>query len=168
MQPADQYEYLTKARAKLFDWIRQLSTEQYAREFPYGMKTIHATLTHTASAEWSYGQRLQGKSPTAADSPLSSDKVKTFADLESKWNALASQTRTLLAAVTNWAEPVEYRMVLPNQPPARVRTTKGGIASQLLFHEVHHRAQIMSMLRQHGIAAQNLDFSAMMFQRTTE
>jgi uncharacterized damage-inducible protein DinB len=168
MQPHEQYDYLTKARARLFEWIRQLKPEQYSREFPYGMKTIHATLTHTASAEWSYGQRLQGKSPTAADSPLSADKVTAFADLEGKWNALAPATRAVLAAVTNWMDPVEYRLVLANQPPARIRTTKGGIAAQLLFHEVHHRAQVMSMLRQHGIAAQNLDVSALTFQRTPE
>jgi uncharacterized damage-inducible protein DinB len=168
MQPHDQYDYLAKARAKLFEWIRQLNATQYAREFPYGMKTMHATLTHTASAEWSYGQRLQGKSPAPADSPMTADKVAQFSELEAKWNAMAPQTRALLAAVTNWADPVEYRMVLANQPPMRVRTTKGGILSQLLFHEVHHRAQIMSMLRQHGIAAQNLDFSALMFQRTPE
>ncbi len=28
---------------------------------------------------------------------------------------------------------------------------------QMLFHEVHHRAQAMAMLRQLGIEAQNLD-----------
>ena len=168
MQPHEQYDYLVIARAKLFEWIRQLNSEQYTREFPYGMKTMHATLTHTASAEWSYGERLQGKSPTAADSPLSASKVTGFAELETKWNAMAPETRGALAGVKNWADPVEYRLVLPNQPPARIRTTKGGIASQLLFHEVHHRAQVMSMLRQHGIAAQNLDFSALTFQRTPE
>jgi uncharacterized damage-inducible protein DinB len=32
------------------------------------------------------------------------------------------------------------------------------LATQLLMHEVHHRAQAMAMLRQFGIEAQDLDY----------
>jgi len=46
-----------------------------------------------------------------------------------------------------------------------VRATAGGIATQLLLHEVHHRAQVMAMLRQLGIPAQNLDYSILKFER---
>jgi uncharacterized damage-inducible protein DinB len=168
MQPHQTYEYLVKARERLFDWIRPLSPEQYAREFPYGLKTIHATLTHTASAEWAYGRRIRGAVAAPPESPFAADKVKTFADLESKWKALAGETRSVLAGITSWSDPVEYRMALPNQPPMRIRTTRDGIAAQLLFHEVHHRAQVMSMLRQLGVAAQNLDYSALIFDRQPE
>ena len=48
----------------------------------------------------------------------------------------------------------------------RVGATAGGIAGQLLFHEVHHRAQVMAMLRQAGVAAENLDYSVLMWERT--
>ena len=48
----------------------------------------------------------------------------------------------------------------------RIRTTAGGIAGQLMFHEVHHRAQVMAMLRQVGVAAENLDYSVLQFERT--
>ena len=47
----------------------------------------------------------------------------------------------------------------------RLRGTAGGIAAQLLFHEVHHRAQVMAMLRQVGVAAENLDYNNLMFDR---
>ena len=50
--------------------------------------------------------------------------------------------------------------------PMRIRTTAGGIAGQLMFHEVHHRAQVMAMLRQVGVAAENLDYSVLQFERT--
>jgi uncharacterized damage-inducible protein DinB len=168
MRPHEQYDYLTKVRGMLFEWIRQLGVDQYAREFPYGLKTIHATLTHTAGSEWTNARRIQGASPTAADSPFAGNRTRTFAEVASAWTAQAPETRAALAAVSNWTDPVEFRLTLPNQPVVRIRTTKGGVASQLLFHEIHHRAQIMSMLRQHGIAAQNLDFSATMYHRTPE
>jgi uncharacterized damage-inducible protein DinB len=47
-----------------------------------------------------------------------------------------------------------------------MRTTAGGIATQIVVHEVHHRAQVMAMLRQFGIPAQNLDYSVLKFERT--
>ncbi len=43
----------------------------------------------------------------------------------------------------------------------RTRTlvaTKRDIATQLLLHEVHHRAQAMAMLRHLDVAAQDLDY----------
>jgi uncharacterized damage-inducible protein DinB len=36
--------------------------------------------------------------------------------------------------------------------------TKAAIATQLLLHEVHHRAQAMAILRQLGVPAQDLDY----------
>lgn len=36
--------------------------------------------------------------------------------------------------------------------------TRGEAATQMLLHEVHHRAQAMAMLRQLGVEAQNLDY----------
>jgi uncharacterized damage-inducible protein DinB len=162
------FDYLLRARARLLDWIRPLSPEQYAREFPYGFKTIHATLAHTASAEWAYGHRLQGRQPTASDSPFAAERIKTFAELETAWTALSGDTRRALAETADWDTVVEYRVTPPNAPAVRIKATKSGIASQLVFHEVHHRAQVMSMLRQLGVAAQNLDYSAMIFERRQE
>jgi uncharacterized damage-inducible protein DinB len=169
MRPYPQmYDYLAKARERLFEWVRTLSPAQYAREFPYGFKTIHATLVHTASAEWIYGRRLRGEPASVGESPYTAEKVKAFAELEAAWRGLTAQSHAALAAVTDWDAPVEYRMAPPNAPVVRIRTTRAGVASQMILHEVHHRSQVMSMLRQHGIAAQNLDFSALMFDRQQE
>jgi len=172
MQPHTLYDYLCTARAKLFDWIRPLSKDQCEREFPYGLKTIHATLLHTAGAEWLYGKRVQGQPATIADVPFRAEKITTFAVVEAEWEKLAKETRAWLEAITDWESPVEWRTRIPaqqpNAPMIRFRATKGGIASQLLFHEVHHRSQVMSMLRQLGVAAQNLDYSVLRFERKEE
>jgi uncharacterized damage-inducible protein DinB len=46
--------------------------------------------------------------------------------------------------------------------------TPADVATQLCFHEVHHRAQAMAMLRQLGVEAQNLDYNAFMYGRREE
>lgn len=172
MQPHLLYDYLCTARAKLFDWVRPLSKEQYERVFPYGLKTIHATLLHTAGAEWIYGRRIQGQPGTMADAPFTAEKITTFAVVEAEWEKQAKDTRTWLEAIKDWETPIEWRARIPvndpNAPTFRFRATKGGVASQLLFHEVHHRSQVMSMLRQLGIAAQNLDYSVLKYDRRQE
>lgn len=170
MHPQQMYEYLARARARLFDWIRPLAPEEYSREFPYGLKTIPATLLHAAGAEWVYGHRLRGQPVTIADSPFTAERLPSFAALEAAWADLAITTRAVLNQITAWDEPVEYRMLpqAPGAPAIRVRTTAGGLAAQLLVHEVHHRSQVISMLRQLGVPAQNLDYSFLMFDRQQE
>jgi uncharacterized damage-inducible protein DinB len=37
--------------------------------------------------------------------------------------------------------------------------------TQLILHEVHHRAQVMNILRELGAGVGDLDFIAMMFER---
>jgi hypothetical protein len=48
----------------------------------------------------------------------------------------------------------------------RVRFTPETLAFQLFYHEVHHRAQVMAMLRQLGVAAEGLDFNRYAFEWT--
>lgn len=168
MNPVRAYDYLLAARGRLFDWVRPLTQEQYTREFPFGHHTLRATLLEIAGGEWIYARRLAGEPvPPRAEWPVGAQQLPTFADLEAFWAEQAPRTRAVLAAVPDWDQPVEYRVRQPEKTIV-VRATRGDIATQLCFHEVHHRAQAMAMLRQLGVAAQNLDFSGFMFHRREE
>lgn len=175
VRPAALYDYLATARQKLLDFVRPLTSAQYAQEFPFGQKTIRATLVHVAAAEWMYNRRLLGASvPPPADRPFTRFSESEFAPFAAAWQVQSEETRRTLREITDWSRPVEYLVTPPPpgaatvvlvQRPTRIRTTAGGIAAQLLFHEIHHRAQVMAMLRHLGLAAQNLDYSALMFER---
>ena len=55
MQPLKTYEYLSLARQRIFDWMRQLTAEQYTHHFPIGRcGTLASTLTHIQISEWYY------------------------------------------------------------------------------------------------------------------
>jgi uncharacterized damage-inducible protein DinB len=67
------------------------------------------------------------------------------------------QTRATLAAIVDPGRVVETRLVGRNRT-AVYTARQGDLATQLLLHEVHHRAQAMAMLRQFGVEAQDLDY----------
>ncbi|MDR7420441.1 MAG: DinB family protein [Armatimonadota bacterium] len=165
LDPLRLYEYLTKARRRLLDWVRPLTHEQYTREFPFGLKTVRATLVEMARAEWIYMTRLAGETvPPREQWPITEDRYPTFVDLETAWLALEPRTRATLAAVNDWTQQREWRATV--SPPGKIlymSATPADMVAQFLFHEVHHRAQAMAMLRQFGVAAQNLDYSVLMF-----
>jgi len=172
MDPINCYEYLALARQQVFDWVRPLSPDQYLRVFPIGLGTLGRTLTHIYVCEFAYVERIRGHSlPPYREWPIQDEQPPPFATLEAAWQKQAETTRQVLAAVTDWNQQLEYRVTpdLSNVArPVIVTTTPGGIATQMLTHEVHHRAQAMAMLRQLGVAAQDLDYNSFMFQRREE
>jgi uncharacterized damage-inducible protein DinB len=164
--PAAIYEYLFEARQKLLDWVRPLTPEQYTKEFPFGKKTIRDTLVEIPLAEWNYGTRLIGETiPPRDQHPIVKYYQTDFAPLEDAWRELAQRTRSILREERDWGRVIEWRPTIAERPTL-MRTTAGGIATQIVVHEVHHRAQVMAMLRQFGIPAQNLDYSVLKFERT--
>ena len=162
------YDYLRDARAKLFEWVRPLSQEQYTQKFSSGHGTLRGTLIHMATAEWAYTRRLKGDVsvlPQPADRPINETRVSTFADLERVWTDLAGQTRAALAGVSDWNTPLEYQAPIPGGGNVLFTVSPGEFALQLCFHEIHHRAQAMTMLRQLGVKAESIDYSVLKFKR---
>ncbi|MDQ7859642.1 MAG: DinB family protein [Armatimonadota bacterium] len=165
MDPVRLYAYLEKARDRLLDWIRPLDPAQYVREFPFGKRTLSATLAHIALSEWFYALRLTRKTPPPRSGwPLDEDRPPPFAELEAVWLAQARRTRAAIAGVEDWSRELEYT-VRWDGTPVVITVSPGDIFSQLLIHEAHHRAQAMAMLRQLGVAAEDLDYNVLMYRR---
>jgi uncharacterized damage-inducible protein DinB len=159
------FDYLVRARAQLMQWIRALPASAYTQDFPLGLGSIRATLVHVAALEWNYAHRLAGEDYVPGDNPFT---VQRFAEVETlarAWRAQSETTRGVLAGMGDPSRRVVY-VSRSFDPPMRTETTAGGIAGQLLFHEVHHRAQAMAMLRQAGTSAENLDYSRLVWKRT--
>ncbi|MDR5695561.1 MAG: DinB family protein [Armatimonadota bacterium] len=169
MEPVPLYAYLEKARERLFGWVLPLSLEQYTRSFPFGLGSIRATLLHMASAEFAYAHRIVGEPvPPPQERPFTEDRLPDPASLWKAWRDQAEKTRRVLADIQDWSRSIEYKTQTEGGKVVTVRTTAGGIAAQLVCHEVHHRAQVMAMLKHMGIKAENLDYSFLMFEREVE
>lgn len=160
------FDYLVTARGKLLGWVREKGPAVYVQTFPIGRGSIRETLVHTARAEWGYVQRIIGNDFQPSDNLFTTEHYPDFEPFVSAWTEQQSVTRHVLAEMGN-PDRVMEGIARTVTPPVRIRATVGGLAGQLLFHEIHHRAQVMAMLRQVGVKAENLDYSILIFERTT-
>ncbi len=166
MQPLKIYDYLTRARSRIFEKVRPLSADQYARDFPIGHGTLGRIMTHIMVSEWYYVQRIQGRVvPPYEQWPIRWESPPPFGSLEATWMGQADDTRAALGAVRDWSEDLEYRVTQDDGRHMIVTTSAGDIFTQLALHEVHHRAQAMNMLRQSGIPVEDIDFNLLTFKR---
>jgi uncharacterized damage-inducible protein DinB len=162
------FDYLVAARGRLMEWVGELLAERpavYSQTFPFGMGSIRATLLHMAAAEWAYVERLAGRDFLLADSPFTAERLPEFEELVRKWNEQAAQTADSIRTLGPVERPVEF-ISRTGPAPILARATAGEIVLHMTFHEVHHRAQVMAMLRQCGVRAENLDYSILAFTRT--
>lgn len=165
MQQLQTYDYLTRSRERIFDRVRALSPADYSREFPIGLGTLGRTLTHVMICEWMYVERIAGRDvPPYAEWPIQDENPPPFAVLEREWTAQASRTRAILSAVQDWTAELEYRTVPDVGPPKIVTATYDDLFTQLAFHEIHHRAQALNILRQLGITIEDIDYNTLTYR----
>lgn len=165
MNPLKVYDYLTLARQRVFDWVRPLSADDYARQFPIGLGSIGRTLTHIMICEYAYVLRIEGREvPPYEQFPFQDETPPPFATLESAWKEQAGRTRGMITAVGDWGTELVY-VVTRDGKRIEVTASPADLFTQLALHEVHHRAQAMTMLRQLGVKAEDIDYSYLMIKR---
>lgn len=154
------YDYIVASRGKVLDAVRLLGEEQYTREFPFGINTLARTITHIMVTEWYYVERiLRREVPPQTAWVIHDDRPPTFGALDAAWREQVTRTRAALASITDWNATLRYEVEQDNGTRLRVTTTPSDVFTQFMFHEVHHRAQAMAMLRQLGVVVQDLDYS---------
>jgi uncharacterized damage-inducible protein DinB len=166
VHPLEHYDILVRARHRLLNWVQELTSDQYRQEFPFGLKTVRATLVHLAGSEWLHGRAARSEDITSEERPFTEERHPDFLSLEKAWKGLETGTRAWLESENDWARRIETIARRGNAGLIRVGFTPETLAFQLFYHEVHHRAQVMAMLRQLGIAAQGLDFNKYAFEWT--
>ncbi|MEM7228143.1 MAG: DinB family protein [Planctomycetota bacterium] len=162
------YDYLVQSRKRVFDGVRTLTPAQYEQEFPIGLGTIARTLTHIMISEWYYVQRILHKDVPAYETwPIQDESPPAFDILESTWTAQADDIAREFSILNDWSERVVFRPEHRDGPRTEVISTEGDMFMQLFQHEVHHRAQVLNMLRHCGVTVDGLDYSTIMFTRRT-
>ncbi|MCA9282894.1 MAG: DinB family protein [Phycisphaeraceae bacterium] len=160
------YGYLADVRRRVLDRVRTLDEASYTRGFDLGPGSIAKVLTHLLISEWYYCQRIKGREvPPYAEWEVRDEQPLTADEQLRRWDAQTERTREVLSAERDWRAPIVYRVTDDDGKLIEVTTNADDIATQLVLHEIHHRAQLLNMLRLVGVTFDDLDFNAVMYQR---
>ncbi|HYE62446.1 MAG TPA: DinB family protein [Phycisphaerales bacterium] len=172
LNPVKMYDYLALARGRVLDKVRTLSPEDYTRQFPIGLGSLARTLTHIMGSEWYYVQRMLDREvPDYSTWPIQDEKPPAFGVLNEHWKGVADGTRAAIATLNEnhgWHRVLEYRYTDDHGRRMVSTATPADQFTQLYQHEVHHRAQVVNMLKQLGHTLGDLDFNMLMFARRPE
>ena len=141
MDPIRIYDYLAQSRQRVLDAVRPLTSQQYQREFGFGLKTIGATLAHIMISEWYYIERVEGRRVPPYDQwPIKYEHPPAFEVAEAVWCEQAKSVRASIAAQRDWNRRITWES-FPNDAGKRfhITATAGDFFTQLALHEVHHR-----------------------------
>ena len=125
----------------------ELSDAELDRVFDIGHRSIRATLRHIVVNMETWSRMMAGEEPTEPDAPGRPLSVRTWTDrLEVAAAQLAAVARDV-AGRGAWDE--RWIDVLDDPPASK---TYGGAIAHVITHSMHHRAQLLYMLRQSGLA----------------
>jgi uncharacterized damage-inducible protein DinB len=144
----------TWATGVLIDDAAKLSHEQFHQRFEIGPGSVHDTLRHIVGAMLRWADRIGGREvkpsiekegETLPAGALRGLLAKADADLRAVAEAIDSRA--------GWLETMQF--VVDGGPTNRF--SRAAAMMHVLTHGMHHRAQVLNMRRQLGLAALGLD-----------
>lgn len=160
------YAYLVRARNMVADIVRPLPEAVYRAPHDISLGSLARLLTHTYVAERYYVARIEAQPLPPYDSwPIRDEDPPAWPVLESAWATQAEETRAAIARHRDWTAPITYEVTDDSDQRMQVRTSAEELVTQLVLHEVHHRAQVLHILRRIGHPAPDMDFNSF-FPRT--
>ncbi len=131
----------------LLERSRALADADLDRPFDIGHQTLRATFTHIIRNMEIWSALMAGSDPSSFPGP--NPERPTLDALLARLDVAAARfarTARSVAARDGWDE--RWLDVLDTPP---VEKTFGGAIAHLLTHSMHHRAQVLFMLRQLGV-----------------
>ncbi len=121
---------------------RGLTDEQLDREFDIAHRTVRATFVHLI-------YNVEAWSDLMAGQPMRANQGRSVSELIVRLDRAANDLAKVSKAVAQrdgwderWVDPLE-------SPP--VERTYGGSIAHVITHSMHHRAQLLHMLRRLGV-----------------
>lgn len=132
----------------LIERCGQLSSEDYHREMEIGLGTLHKTCAHIVGVMFVWGNMVATNSP---------GELRDLSQVCKGPNELLQELASAHSCLVNAGNGLResdhldevFEMVHP-RTNMRYRFTRGSMMTHVLTHGMHHRAQILQMLRQLG------------------
>ncbi len=126
---------------------RDLTDEQLDREFDIGHRTVRATLLHVIRNVEVWSDLMTGR-PVAGDQGTRR-QGRSVAELIVRLDRAADDLSRLARAVAQRGGWDERWVDTLDRPPTE--KTYGGAIAHVITHSMHHRAQLLYMLRRLGL-----------------
>ncbi len=126
---------------------RDLTDEQLDREFDIGHRTVRATLLHVIRNVEVWSDLMTGR-PVAGDQGTRR-QGRSVAALITRLDRAADDLARLARAVAQRGGWDERWVDTLDRPPTE--KTYGGAIAHVITHSMHHRAQLLYMLRRLGL-----------------
>ena len=146
------FDYGYWANRKLFEVLRQLTTEQFTQPVAGSYGSVRNTLVHTLSAEWGWLDRCGGWA--RGDALAASDYV-TVASLDERWKQVEGHMREFLSTLHDEDLGRTVEFAIGGHPRQAMRL--GELMQHAANHGVHHRGQVALLLRLLGYTPGNFD-----------
>ena len=131
---------------QLLDRCRALSDDQLDRPFDIGHRTVRATLQHIIFNMEAWCAVMLGATTLPPRPPREGESLSSLADRLSRAAGDLAEVAHAVRARDGWDE--RWLDVLDSPPTEK---TYGGAIAHVLTHSMHHRAQVLYMLRQLGL-----------------
>ena len=147
------YEYNQWANNRILTASSVLTEELFTKDLSSSHCSIHETLTHILSAEWSWLMRWRGISSTGI---LNSSDFINIEVLKIKWEVVEKEQIDFIKGLTD--ESLMMVLSYVNAIGQEWKYTLGQMMQHVANHSSYHRGQVTTMLRQLKVAAVPLDF----------
>jgi uncharacterized damage-inducible protein DinB len=147
------YEYSYWANRKLFQVMEQMAADQFTQAVAGSYGSIRNTMVHVMSAEWGWIERCGGP---ARGPQLSADDYPTVGALADAWRKVEAHVRGFLDTLRDEDLDRLVEFTLPRGIGTRVMTI-GELLQHSTNHAVHHRGQVVLLIRLLGYTPGNVD-----------
>jgi uncharacterized damage-inducible protein DinB len=145
------YEYHFAENRKLWQYVTQLSYEQFVHDADYSLGSVRSQVVHLMSVEEAWFAELQGILPAEPYQVAEGDDRE---QIRSCWDQVEQSLRAYLAKLED-----DMLFTRPIQEPEEDRNL---MVWQVLIHVVNHgtdhRAQILRLLHDSGIKTTSQDY----------
>jgi uncharacterized damage-inducible protein DinB len=148
------FKYSLWASRKLLDTCAELTDEQWTRDMGNSFPSLRETFAHLIAAEWLWLKRWKGQSVARPEWATTA----SVAMLREILDDVHAERAAFLDGLTDASpdEVVHFTFVSGKAGAQRL----GGIMSHVNNHSTYHRGQIVTMLRQQGVAPPSTDLYA--------
>ena len=141
------FAYSAWANDRILMACEALDEAQWTRDLGNSFPSIADTVAHIAGAEWIWLERWRGNSPTALREELNGAPL---ARLRDELAGIREERAQLLASLP--ADALEQPLAYRNTAGTHFAEPLWQQMRHVVNHSAYHRGQIVTMLRQLGIA----------------